>query len=133
MRKVKIKRQELREPPFVKTPAKVAFNFSELRTISYSDAKRDGAFFINFIGRLKKLCSLDWNTINRSERHSFGTETMSVSKLTKAAQEKAPSGVDSFKVFRATGNNHVFLGYREENIFYVVFIEYNFGDIYNHG
>ena len=33
----------------------------------------------------------------------------------------------------ATGDNHVFLGYRQQNTFEVIFIEYNFGDIYTHG
>lgn len=30
------------------------------------------------------------------------------------------------------GDNHVFLGYRQQNTFEVIFIEYNFGDIYSH-
>ena len=34
--------------------------------------------------------------------------------------------------FRATGDNHVFLGFREGNVFQVVFVESSFGDIYNH-
>lgn len=36
-------------------------------------------------------------------------------------------------VFRATGDNHVFLGYHQKDTFEVIFIEYSFGDIYTHG
>ena len=32
-----------------------------------------------------------------------------------------------------SGNNHAFLGYRDGSVFQVLFIEYKFGDIYNHG
>lgn len=131
-KKVKIKNIELKEPTYSKTPSKVVFSFSELKTISYTDAKKDGSFFIKFLARLSKLCSLDWDTINRSSRHGFGTEPMPISSLSIAAQGKAPSGVNSLQVFRATGDDHAFLGYKEGNVFYVVFIEYRFGDIYNH-
>lgn len=53
--------------------------------------------------------------------------------MTAAAQTHVPKGMDSLLVFRATGDNHVFLGYREENVFQVIFIEYQFGDVYQHG
>lgn len=43
-----------------------------------------------------------------------------------------PSGLGKLLVLRATGNNHAFLGYRDGNVFQVLFIEYHFGDIYNH-
>lgn len=33
---------------------------------------------------------------------------------------------------RATGDNHSFLGYRTEDVFQILFIEYQFGDIYQH-
>ncbi|WP_343764404.1 hypothetical protein [Gangjinia marincola] len=41
--------------------------------------------------------------------------------------------VQHLQVFRATGDNRVFLGLRKENIFHVIFMEEQFGDIYNHG
>ncbi len=34
---------------------------------------------------------------------------------------------------RATGDNHAFLGHRIGNVFNVIFIEHEFGDVYNHG
>ena len=81
---------------------------------------------------MKKLGGIDWNTVNTSGRHSFGTEKMKVSDLTTSARQLVPAGVDSLIVLRATGNNHVFLGTRDENVFNVIFIEYQFGDVYKH-
>ena len=52
--------------------------------------------------------------------------------MTQAAQVHVPIGMESLLVFRATGANHVFLGYREGNVFQVIFIEYQFGDVYSH-
>lgn len=36
--------------------------------------------------------------------------------MTQAAQVHVPIGMASLLVFRATGDNHVFLGYREGNV-----------------
>lgn len=57
---------------------------------------------------------------------------MNVCDMTRAAQSHVPEGMVSLLVFRATGDNHVFLGYREENVFQVIFVEYQFGDVYRH-
>lgn len=115
-----------------KVTEQVSFGFSELRAYSYTEGNKDGRFFIDFLERLKKLCSVDWNTINVSGRHSFGTEKMLVKDLTPAARQAVPAGMNSLTVFRATGNNHAFLGYRDGNIFQIIFIEYQFGDVYKH-
>ena len=116
----------------VKESEKIAFSFAELRSFSYIDNKHDSKFFMSFLDRLKKLSSVDWNTINTSARHSFGLEKIDTKCLTSAARNHVPEGMDSLLVFRATGNNHAFLGYRDGNTFQIVFIEYNFCDVYEH-
>ena len=116
-----------------KPQEKIVFGLSELRPFSYVDNHNDASFFISFLDRLKKLCSLDWNTANTSARHSFGMEKMLVDNLTAAAKQHVPEGMTSLLVFRATGDNHVFLGYRDNSVFQIIFIEYNFGDVYSHG
>lgn len=78
-----------------KPQEKIVFSFSELRPFSYVDGRNDALFFISFLERLKKLCSLDWNTVNASARHSFGTEKMSVDDLTTAAKQHVPEGMTS--------------------------------------
>lgn len=112
---------------------KIVFGFSELRPFSYVDSHNDSSFFISFLERLKKLSNVDWNTVNASARHSFGMEKMPVASLTAAARTHVPEGMTSLLVFRATGDNRTFLGYRDNNVFQVIFIEYNFGDVYSHG
>lgn len=130
--KFKIKPQIPLSAPVGKVTERVSFGFSELRAHSYTEGNKDGRFFIDFLARLKKLCSVDWNTINVSGRHSFGTEKMLVKNLAPAARKSVPAGMDSLTVLRATGDNHAFLGYREGNIFQIIFIEYQFGDVYAH-
>lgn len=112
---------------------KIVFGFSEVRPFSYVDSRNDSDFFIAFLGRLKKLCGTDWNTVNTSGRHSFGWEKIEKSSMTTAAQAHMPNGMKSLLAFRAKGDNHAFLGFRDGNTFQIVFIESRFGDVYNHG
>lgn len=131
--KHKIKKPTIQTPVIGSSQERLVFGFSELRPFSYTDAEEDSEFFIKFMGRLKKLCGLEWSTVNVTARHSFGTEKMLVKNLTEAAQAHVPDGMDSLLVLRATGDNHVFLGYRDGNTFQIIFIEYRFGDVYRHG
>lgn len=131
--KVTLKKPKLTVKPVGKPQEKLVFGFAELRPYSYVDSQHDSSFFISFLERLKKLSSLDWDTVNISARHSFGFEKMMVKDLTEAARQHTPDGMTSLMVFRATGDNHVFLGYRDNNVFQVIFIEYQFGDVYVHG
>ena len=111
---------------------KVVFGFSKLQSISYTDTKKV-SFFIEYLERLKKLSDLDWKTVFTSQRHGFGTEPMPVSSLTPSARSLVPDGIENLLVFRATGDKHVFLGIQDANVFQVIFIEVNFGEIYPHG
>lgn len=128
----KIKKQTPIAQPIGSNSEKLVFGFSELKDISYIKGEKDGKFFICFLSRLKKLSLLDWKTVSVSAKHSYGWEIMKVDNMTDAARTKVPAGMDKLLVFRATGDNHVFFGYRNQNIFEVIFIEYAFGDIYRH-
>ncbi len=88
-------------------------------------------FFINYLDRLSKLSTLSWKEIATQPRHGLGYEFMPIS----AIKPNVPVTPDSNKlmVFRATGDNHVFIGYRVGSVFNVLFIEAQFGDIYDHG
>ena len=116
----------------IQEPMKIVFGFSELRQCSYIYASNDGKFFIRFIERLKNLCTLTWNQVYISSRHSFGTETIMKDSLNLSTQQLCPSGVDKLLILRATGDNHAFLGYRSDDAFQILFIEYRFGDVYQH-
>ena len=48
----------------------ISFSFELLHDVSYTECN-ESSFFINLLQRLKKLCLLDWNEINKSQRHSL--------------------------------------------------------------
>ena len=133
VKKFAIKQPKPQAAVIGKPQERIVFGFSELRPYSYVNCHNDSSFFISFFERLKKLSSLDWNTVNTSARHSFGFEKMQADSVSAAAKQHVPVGMTSLMVFRASGDNHVFLGYRDNNVFQVIFIEYNFGDVYFHG
>lgn len=125
-------KQLRKETPVEKTIGKrdtVSFSFDLLHDTSYTDCK-DASFFIKFLQRLKKLCSADWNTINLSQRHSLGYEKIPVKSIKRNIN--ITKEINFLLALRATGDNHAFLGFRDGNVFQVIFIEAQFGDIYDH-
>lgn len=128
----RVKRELISEPLIRKGSDKISFGFGGLCNVSYGKAIKDGKFFIDFINRLKALCSLGWNGINTSWRHGYGFEMLDKTSMNKHIAALLPDGIAKLQVFRAKGDNHAFLGYRDGSIFQVVFIEYQFGDIYRH-
>jgi hypothetical protein len=107
------------------------FCFKYLQTCSIKDC-RDYDFFFKFLERLQKLAELGWNEIIHSHRHGFGTEKILLDKIKPALPLFITPDVGHFTVFRAGGNNKSFLGIRNGTIFHIVFIEANFGDVYDH-
>lgn len=107
----------------------ISFGFAYLHDVSYTDCKKV-SFFIDYLQRLKKICGIDWKTVNISQRHAIGCEKIPVTAIKKDL--KLTREVTFLLAFRATGDNHAFLGFRDGNIFQVVYIEAEFGDIYNH-
>lgn len=109
------------------------FSFKYLSDVSLKDCK-DYSFFLDFILRLQKLCVLGWNEIRLSHKHSYGMEPIPYDDI--KPKDKLPSFVTrevELDVFRAAGDNRAFVGLQKGKIFYIFFIEANFGDIYNHG
>ena len=108
------------------------FSFKYLQKQSVENCT-DVKFFQSFIFRLKKLSELGWSEIRKSDRHSFGMEKIPYYKIKPKPQLPDFITPDvEFCVFRATGSNLPFLGIQEGKIFYIIFIETNFGDIYDH-
>lgn len=92
----------------------------------------DYKFYTEFITRLAKLCNLSWDEINKSHRHSFGTEKLPVDQIKPSLPPFVTPDVSHLTVFRANGDNRPFLGLRKDNVFHIIFIEEAFGDVYNH-
>lgn len=111
----------------------IVFSFSNLKRISYCDVKKDPSFFIQFLDRLQKISTQTWGQVYNTNKHGIGgTEPMAVKNLEKSAQNLVPAGINTLQVMRATGDNKVFLGTRDGNVFNIMFIECNFGEIYSH-
>lgn len=95
---------------------------------------KEGKFFVDFLNRLAKLSALGWAAIATSARHSFGMEQMPVAELRRMGSlPPIFNGVERLDVFRAAGDNRVFVGLREGCIFHILLIEARFGDVSSHG
>lgn len=125
------KRLKIEERPIkvIKNHSYISFGFKYLKETSFTDDK-SSSFLCSFLIRLKSLCCLDWNTISSSARHSYGYEKIPTNIIKK--DTGLTDEVKYLLAFRATGDNHVFLGFRQEDVFQIIFIESSFGDIYNH-
>jgi hypothetical protein len=104
------------------------FCFKYLQTTPQKDYK----FYADFIERLKKISNLSWDVINATQRHGFGTEKMPIAQIIPNLPKFITPDIDFLTVFRANGDNRPFLGLRIGNIFHIIFIEENFGDVYKH-
>ncbi|OAV69448.1 hypothetical protein Barb4_01730 [Bacteroidales bacterium Barb4] len=93
----------------------------------------DNKLFRSFVERLTKLCSLGWDEIAISHRHSYGFELIGRKDIKPKLPPAITEDVQSLYAFRYTGNNLPFLAMRNGNVLHVIFIEAHFGDIYNHG
>lgn len=108
------------------------FCFRYLQDISIKECEYS-KFFYNFLFRLKKLSELGWKEIRKADRHGFGMEKIPINKI--KAQELLSiitPDVEYLSVFRANGDNRPFIGIQNRSVFHVLFVETNFGDIYEH-
>lgn len=104
------------------------FCFRYLQTVSKGDYK----FYSDFVERLNKISGLTWNQINGADRHGFGTEKMPVKQIKPQLPRFVTPEITHLLVFRANGDNRPFLGLRSGVVFHIIFIEEQFGDVYDH-
>jgi hypothetical protein len=104
------------------------FCFRYLQTVSNGDYK----FYSDFVERLKKISGLTWNQINVADRHGFGTEKMPAKQIKPQLPRFVTPEITHLLVFRANGDNRPFLGLRSGVVFHIIFIEEQFGDVYDH-
>lgn len=97
-----------------------------------SKPDKDFKFFTEFIIRLQQLCTLGWTEINKSDRHSFGTEMIPVKQFKSDMPSFVTPDVEKLMVFRANGDKRPFAGIRRGYVFHIIFIEEKFGDVYDH-
>jgi hypothetical protein len=108
------------------------FCFKYLNDISIKKCK-DYKFFFDFLMRLQKLSGLGWDGIRMSSHHSYGMEKIPVRNIKPKLPDVITPDIEELDVFRANGNKLPFVGIQIQNIFRILFIETEFGDIYDHG
>lgn len=110
------------------------FSFKYLRPNSIKDCK-DSDYFYKFLMRLKGLSEIGWEGIRKSPKHQYGMEPLPVFKIKpdlNCLSEIITRDVKNLHVLRADSKKHPFVGLQVGKIFYVIFIEAEFGDIYDH-
>lgn len=108
------------------------FCFKHLQlNISIKDCDNND-LFKSLIERLYKLSNLGWDQINKSDRHSYGWEKISLNSIKPQLPSIITPDIKFLYALRYTGNNLPFLGIRSGNIFHIIFIESKFDDIYKH-
>lgn len=107
------------------------FSFKHLQEVSFDKCK-DAKFFRGFLKRLKNYSELGWKRMATDKKHGYGWEPLSQEHIKPALPKSVTPDVD-LMVLRASNDNRALVGFREWNIFHVLFIEANFNDIYNHG
>lgn len=83
-----------------------------------------------FLIKWAKRSTLTWNDLATQDRHGLGYEKIPRSQIKPALPEMLQE--DKVTVFRHEGN-HPFAGFRAGDVFYVLWIEVNYGDLYDHG
>jgi hypothetical protein len=146
MSKKKNKRKEKRdENTFVKNPTAInkidtqsilnenypIFCFKYLSDRSIKKCQ-DPRFYFDFLMRLKELSEKGWTEIRKASRHSIGLEPLPTHEIKPALPACITPEIKKLHVFRVNGNNLPFVGIQIQNIFRILFIETNFGDIYDH-
>ena len=107
------------------------FSFKHLQKVSF-DGDVKAKFFQDFLLRLKKYSDLGWKQMAIEKRHGYGWEFMPQERMKKQLPAAVTPEVQ-LMVLRSANDNRAMVGFREWNIFHVIFIEANFNDIYKHG
>lgn len=112
---------------------KVLFSFEFLQENSYNYCEK-ADYFHKLLSRLTKLSQIEWRTVRTSGKHGFGTEKI---RLDQIRYKDHPSiitkDMDSLVVFRASGDNRAMAGVCIGPVFYVIYLEPEFNDLYCHG
>ena len=110
------------------------FSFRYFRPNSIKNCD-DADFFMGFLTRLKELSEKGWSEIRRSGRHDYGLEPLPKSKIKpdlKCVSAIITDDVEKLHVFRVDKDKHPFVGLQVGRIFHIIFVEAQFGDIYDH-
>ena len=106
------------------------FSFKHLQDVSFVECK-DAKFFKGFLKRLKRYSELGWKQMATDKKHGYGWEILPQESMKPKLPKFVTPEVD-LMVLRASNDNKALVGFREWNVFHVLFIEAQFNDIYQH-
>ncbi len=82
---------------------------------------------------LGTIARYSWQECTLAPKHSkIGTEVLDIKWIKRPRVLEFPE-VSKYLVFRYTGANHPVIGVRDGNVFHALWIEREFGDVYDHG
>lgn len=84
-----------------------------------------------FLDALFTLSQMTWGQINSAPRHGLGTERMPATQI-KARIPPCVTADVNLLVFRWKGKLP-FVGFRDGRVLHVLWVEQQFGDLYDHG
>lgn len=94
----------------------------------------DNITFKHFLTRIQKLSILTWEEINKSDKHQYGFEKIPRKQIRpKKFPPIVTDDMNELIAFRYTGDNKPFICIIQTGIIFPIFIEANFGDVYEHG
>ena len=107
------------------------FSFKYLQKVSF-DNDIKAKFFQDFLLRLKKYSDLGWKQMAVEKRHDYGWEFLPHDRI----KQKLPVEITpevQLMVLKSANDKRAMVGFREWNIYHIIFIEAQFNDIYEHG
>ena len=84
----------------------------------------------DFADALYRRSRITWLEIKQSNRHKLGTELIPVGQI-KPSMPPRFGDLKQVTVFRYSGLRSM-IGHRVNDVFHVLWIERNFGDVYDH-
>lgn len=82
-----------------------------------------------FLLKWSKRSKFTWQELVLHDKHGLGYEHLPQKKIKRKAPEHLC--LDKYMVFRHDGN-HSFVGYRIGDVFFMLWAEANYGDVYDH-
>lgn len=82
-----------------------------------------------FLVKWAKRSVFTWKELSAHQRHGLGSEQLSATSIKRSPPEELAQ--DKYMALRHEGN-HPFVGYKIGDTFYVLWMEADYGDVYDH-
>lgn len=93
--------------------------------------RANSKFIKSFAKRLKVLSDLTWTQIQLSDRHGHGAEKIAKASINPSVPTSITRDVKDFLSFCFSGTDGRIVGYRDSNIFHIVYIDTDLS-VYDH-